>query len=470
MRRSVATSETAAIIVTMRRSLVGLGLFIVAACGTVKHDDSATKPLLGTSKQDLSSYNDEVNPKFMGDDLGDHELALTFDDGPGTMEVTGALAQWLHDHKNPKTGAPQPIQATFFVLGSCIKRTSLSNDEDKNNGCPDPTPNATAVLDKLVSLGHYIGNHTTTHRVLPDIVAGDEPGDVVKELTETDGLISKYLVWNRMFFRAPTGGWNATVFNQLKGTAMNKYAGPIYWNAGGGAGEPPVSTTQAADWACWNGPNGDGTGKRYTTHQCGDRYIKEIRDLDDRGIVLMHDPYGANFGNLDAVPGNTLDMVKYVIGELEKDAKPWTFKRLDEVPAIAAVLPKCDASCVQCSGPEATKCTECAADKHLDAGKCVAGAPIPDAGTDADGGSSSGDPTGTSSSSSSTSSSGGTSGPSSSGSSNPSGDDAGGGDAAAPADDGGGCNTSGSDFGTSLGAAAIALGLVISRRSKRRRA
>lgn len=430
-----------------------IALLIVAACGQASSDSARTS----TTRQELVAYDDTVNPKYLGDDLGDHEIALTFDDGPGPIEVTGALAQWLHDHKDPKTGAPAPIQATFFVIGDCIADTTLGND---NPTC-DRGPNPKAVLDKVTSLGHYIGNHTTTHRALTDI-----PNEAVEELTETDALISKYLIWNRMFFRAPTGAWNGTVFNKIKGTAMNKYAGPIYWNVGGGAGDPPVQPAigMAADWACWEGPNGDGSGKKYSTKQCGDLYIQELRANGNKGIILMHDAKGDTANHsLTTVPGNTFDMLKYVIGEIEKDATPWKFKRLDEIPEIAAVLPKCDASCVQCSGPAADKCTACAPDKHLDGGKCVAGAPPADAGADPDGGGSSSGSTTSSSSSTS-----GDPGKSSTSSGNNASGDVDAGATAGDAGDDGGCNESG---GSGSGATALLLGVaaILSLRSKKRR-
>jgi MYXO-CTERM domain-containing protein len=438
----------------MRRSVVGVGLLVAAACTRASTEDSART---GTAKQDLTSYDDTVNPRYLGDDLGDHEIALTFDDGPGPMSVTGALAQWLHDHKDPKTGAPAPIRATFFVLGSCIKTTTLSSGA-KNEGCNDPTPDADAVLAKVVSLGHYIGNHTTTHRVMTTISKADMP----EELLETDGLISKYLIWNRMFFRAPTGAWNATVFNAIKPTAMNKYVGPIYWNVGGGGGDPPVTDDQAADWACWDGPNGDGSGTLYSTKECGDRYITELRAVGNKGIILMHDAKGdPNIQSIDDVPGNTFAMLKYIIGEIEKDDTPWKYKRLDEVPEIAAQLPKCDATCLQCSGPEPEKCTECAADKHLDNGKCLAGAPMPDGGADSDGGGSSSSSSSTSSSSSSGASVGKNNASSSSGEEEAPA-------AAPPADDG--CNASSSSGGGNATAMLLALAALTAVRTKKRRA
>ena len=66
---------------------------------------------------------------------------------------------------------------------------------------------AADVILKELSLGNYVGNHTATHRDLITVV-NDDPSEVLEELTETDDLISKYLIWNRMFFRAPLGNYN----------------------------------------------------------------------------------------------------------------------------------------------------------------------------------------------------------------------------------------------------------------------
>ena len=144
----------------MRRALIGVGLLVVAACGQVS---SNVGDRVGTTKQELSSYDSDGTALFTGDDLADHELAFTFDDGPGPLDVSGALATWLSAHKDPKTGQPQPIHATFFVNGACVAHGTLA-DGPSNGSCDEPTPGADAVLAKVVAEGHYIGNHTTTHR------------------------------------------------------------------------------------------------------------------------------------------------------------------------------------------------------------------------------------------------------------------------------------------------------------------
>lgn len=428
----------------MRRTLGALGLVILAACGrdatTFGDDHTTTKTTVAELIADRTGYT--------GSDLGAKELALTFDDGPGPMAVSGALAEWLHER-------PVPIQATFFVNGACIQKTSLSSSP-KNASCGDPTTNATAVLAKEVAEGHYIGNHTTTHRdLVTQVFANDGAAGVVQELTETDGLIATYLQTNRMFFRAPYGSYDANSFDALKNSPMGKYVGPIYWTEGGG----PTDTSRAADWECWQTYG-------LTTRQCGDRYLNEIATLGKRGIILMHDASGnTNNHDLDNGVGNTFDMVKYIVPQLE--AQGFAFKRLDQVPAIAAALPSCDSSCAECTGPTAHDCTACASGEHVEGGRCVAGVPEVDAGVREDGGTASEPPpehegptdSGPASTEPPPASSGNDVAPPPEVSS--------GAPAAKPVKHDGGCNTSGSSSETSS-MALVALGYLALRRAKRR--
>lgn len=404
----------------MRRSLVGVGLFLftAAACG---RDIAPATERVASTRQPLIAAAEEIQ----GQDLKAKEIVLTFDDGPGPLNVTGELADWLSKR-------PKPIVATFFVNGACIKATTLPNDS-----CQAPVPDAEASLAKIRASGHWVANHSTTHRAMSTI-----GNDVAKDLEETDTLIAKYTLHNRMFFRAPYGDWNQGAFDAVKNTPMNKYAGPVYWTAGGG----PTNNDRAADHECWN--------QNFTTKKCGDLYIKEIKAIGN-GIVLFHDPYGNTANHAENTgTGNTVDMVKYIVPKLEADG--FTFKTLADVPALAKVLAKCDASCgSECKGPAATDCLTCPDGKAATDGKCAGGT------------SSSGDG-GTSGEPSSSSSSSGT-GSSSSGSNTSSGNDGlkPGSEAPPPAEEG--CNASGSDTTSGgLTAAVLGLALALSLRSRRR--
>lgn len=312
----------------------------LGACG---QDRPADRGPAGESFAAVSQELIAAPELYRGTTLGAKELVLTFDDGPGPLSVTGELSTWLKLR-------PAPIRATFFVNGACIASTSPAYES-----CSTPTPSADEVLAQVTSDGHLVGNHTTTHR---DLVTEVPNAERVGELAATDALIGPYVPWNRLFFRAPYGSWSSAVQATLAASPMNKYVGPIYWNIGGG----PTNATRAADWECWD--------KGYTTKQCGDLYLKEVRALG-KGIVLMHDPYG-NTSNHDPTSGtgNTVDMVKYVVPILEGEG--FTFKPLSEDPEVAAALPSCDAACADCSGPGANECTSCAAGAYLAMGSCVA--------------------------------------------------------------------------------------------------
>jgi peptidoglycan/xylan/chitin deacetylase (PgdA/CDA1 family) len=304
----------------MRRAAVALCFFAIPlACA---EDD----PTLSRTSQPLIAEEQQ----YTGMDLGAKELVLTFDDGPGPAAVTGALSTYLKTR-------PRPIRATFFVNGACIAATTLS----PNESCGEATAGANTVLAQLVADGHLVANHTTTHRDLATL----QTNLILSELEDTDALIKGYVPYGRFFFRAPYGSWSTRVFNSLKDTAMNRYVGPIYWSI------------DAQDWDCW--PSG------LTTKACGDRYLSEIRRVG-KGIVLLHDPYSS-------ASGNTVDLVKYIVPILEGEG--FTFKALEDVPALKALLPKCDASCSACSGPSANDCTACKPGTVLASGACVAEQP-----------------------------------------------------------------------------------------------
>ena len=261
---------------------VALLLLVVASC---QGSESSTPP--DDTCKKTQPLNSETQP-LRGQSLADKQLALTFDDGPGAR--TAELSTYLKS-KN--------IRAAFFVNGMHVAMY----------------PN---VLAQLVADGHVVANHTQTHPTLSQ----QNDATIVKEVADTDALIAPFVPNNRFLFRAPYGAYDAKVFAALEASAMKKYVGHVDWDIG-----DQRTATTAADWACWDPPTGQ--GPKLTSQQCGDLYRMEI-NAKKKGIVLMHDPWGA-------AGGNTVDMVKYLVPLLEQDG--FTFKRVDEVPDIAAKLP-----------------------------------------------------------------------------------------------------------------------------------
>lgn len=361
MGRPPRTRYLATMALLAPRRLLAVGTcaaLMVAACTSDRAPAGAV--VLGESQQDTHDHGrtakvsqDLSSANFQGASLPAKTLALTFDDGPGPR--TAELSIYLKSVN---------VRAAFFVNGGRFHAPPAPL-VDQNIPV---TPNATAILAQLLADGHLVANHTTTHR---DLTSEVPDAQRVLELSDTDAIISNFVApQNHLLFRAPYGAYNNTVFNTLSASAMNKYTGPIYWEAGGyDTGYP----NRAADWACWQGKMKDGGGTlinvgngagRATTQQCGDAYIAEIENTFPKGIVLMHDPY-------EWAQGSTVDMVKYMVPILV--GKGYSFARVDEVPTIAAALPPppCDPTCATCSGPGANQCTACLGGRYKSGGQCL---------------------------------------------------------------------------------------------------
>jgi peptidoglycan/xylan/chitin deacetylase (PgdA/CDA1 family) len=98
---------------------------------------AATTPRVG-----LKSFPDTLA-------LGDHEVVLTFDDGPWPATTSRVAAALEHEC----------VRATFFLIG---KHASEHPE----------------LVRKLAAQGHSIGHHTWSHRILKRI----KPGEAVQEI------------------------------------------------------------------------------------------------------------------------------------------------------------------------------------------------------------------------------------------------------------------------------------------------
>ncbi|WP_246756815.1 polysaccharide deacetylase family protein [Bradyrhizobium diazoefficiens] len=123
---------------------MGLTLAALTAIGSVKAADCPRKDALGTSR--LLSVDAKTTPRVglksfpQTLPLADHEVVLTFDDGPHpptTSKVLAALAQ-------------ECVRATFFLLGQHAAEH------------PD-------MVKRIAREGHTIGHHTWSHPFLARI-------------------------------------------------------------------------------------------------------------------------------------------------------------------------------------------------------------------------------------------------------------------------------------------------------------
>ncbi len=98
-------------------------------------------------------------------------VALTFDDGPS--ESTPALLDLLGKHR---------ARATFFMCGANVLRLPR-------------------IVERVAAEGHEIGNHTFRHPYLYRTT----PGEIAKEVSETQEAIEKVAGRRPALFRPPFG-------------------------------------------------------------------------------------------------------------------------------------------------------------------------------------------------------------------------------------------------------------------------
>lgn len=211
--------------------------------------------------------------------LGQNEICLTYDDGPGTNTLE--IARFLHQHH---------IRAAFFVVGKFASR-------------------AGDILAELSKLGHLVCNHTYEHPDMPYYVSVN--GDPQDQILRTDVLIHEYVNGNTIFFRPPYGKWSPEVAEELNSnllTAFN-HVGPIHWEVPG------------IDCYFWD------TGR--TVDEAVDEYMLNIKQKG-KGIVVMHD----DIADMDIVKSKnkTLELTRKLVPKLLEAG--YTFKSLDEIPEI----------------------------------------------------------------------------------------------------------------------------------------
>lgn len=136
----------------------------------------------------LNSKYKTILDQYEGYFTGDTEskvIYLTFDEG-----YEGGYTSRILD-----TLKSNDVKAAFFVVKSYIKRN------------PD-------LVKRMVNEGHIVGNHSTHHPCMPDVVTEKGVDGVVKELSETADYF-KEVTGHDMpkFYRPPEGAWSeATLY------------------------------------------------------------------------------------------------------------------------------------------------------------------------------------------------------------------------------------------------------------------
>ena len=213
--------------------------------------------------------------------IGTRKLALTFDDGPSqfTNDLLDSLAR-------------NQVRATFFVVGARVRQHP-------------------AAMERMMREGHVIANHSFTHARLGKRYVSN-PELLITQIGNTHAAISPYLRPGQgLYFRAPYGVWRRVHADFLnRDPELQKYVGPIYWDAGGDMSYDDAGNLRAAaDWDCWS--------HDLSADECAQGYLREIRRKRG-GVVLMHD-----------IRERSLWMVNALLPKLV--AEGYQFVTLDEV-------------------------------------------------------------------------------------------------------------------------------------------
>lgn len=186
-------------------------------------------------------------------DYNDKVIALTFDDGPS--KYTDDLIEYLYEND---------CKATFFVLGN-----KVSNYKE--------------TLNKSISYGNEIGNHSYNHKWLIKL----KKEDMIDQIEKTQELIYEYTGYIPTLIRPTYGSVNST----LKNSTNLKI---VLWNV------------DTLDWK----------------YKSVDKIVsRATKNLKSGNIILMHDIYK-----------RTYDAVKKIVPILkEQGYKCVTISELNEI-------------------------------------------------------------------------------------------------------------------------------------------
>ena len=235
-----------------------------------------------------------VADEMLGWSLPAGTLSLTFDDGPGRVPSGSAvgpqtveLAEYLAD---------EGVPATFFVVGKHVERYP-------------------ADAERLLALGHSLGNHTQTHRMLTSLPVDEAVADVAA----CAGLLASLGGGGgARALRTPYVKWSAEVCAALQAASLPEtYVGPVGADFSGD------------DWLAWR--------ERWPAEPVARRYLEPIEAAEHGGIVIMHDcsadPDGV--GEQMQLGNRCLEVVRLVVPRLK--ALGFAFVPLESVPEVAAL-------------------------------------------------------------------------------------------------------------------------------------
>lgn len=206
-----------------------LAMTLLGGCGNSGND---TKQDANLNADDESQAEGDLveRPTFTKDDK---LIALSFDDGPSSGSTT-ALLDYFEEMN---------IVGTFFVIGDNV------NDDTAE------------IINRALSLGCEIGNHTKSHISLADLSADD----IKSEISYVQDIVTEYTGTTPTLFRPPYLSTSQTMFDNIDLTF--------------------IFGKDSLDW----------------TGISAEERAENILNLADDGvIILMHDGW-ENFNTVEAV-------------------------------------------------------------------------------------------------------------------------------------------------------------------------
>jgi peptidoglycan/xylan/chitin deacetylase (PgdA/CDA1 family) len=201
-------------------------------------DQCPRKDALGTSRVlavDAASYP-RVGLKSFPQTLPleDHEVVLTFDDGPWPptdSKILAALAQ-------------ECVRATFFLIGK-------------------PASEHPELVRKIASLGHTVGHHTWAHHNLKYMKPDDAEGEINKGIAAVETALhgSANTIPSTPFFRFPYFEMTPQTLDKLQSRGIVVFGADLW----------------ASDW----------------NKMAPEQELKLLTDrlkVAGKGIILLHDP------------------------------------------------------------------------------------------------------------------------------------------------------------------------------------
>src|SRR3954454_21157827 len=184
--------------------------------------DAATTPRVG-----LKSFPQSLP-------LQDHEVVLTFDDGPWPATTPKVLAALAH----------QCVHATFFLIGK-------------------PASEHPEIVRRIAAEGHTIGHHTWTHHNLKYMTPADAEGEIDKGIAAVQKALhgTSTSTPSTPFFRYPFFEMTQKTLDGLQSRGIAVFGTDLWasdWN--------PMKPQQEL------------------------RLLTERLKAAGRGIILLHDP------------------------------------------------------------------------------------------------------------------------------------------------------------------------------------